>query len=126
MVLRHWLAVAAGILLSACANSHESEMYSTASALTKLTAHVDASVLFSPVGETSSDQALLAKAFEDNPTLQSPLGALSLHLQRGTKGVVLMVCTSDGTTVLFEDLSCTPGIDRHHWRDEPVVRARLG
>nr|CBA32668.1 hypothetical protein Csp_D33300 [Curvibacter putative symbiont of Hydra magnipapillata] len=104
----------------ACSSAQEPQhMFDKASALTKLTAHVDAAVLFSPTGKSESDQALLDKAFADNPTLKPQLGTDKLLLQRGEKGVVVLVCTEGGAKALLEDLSCTPGIDKHHWRDEP-------
>lgn len=120
MLRRYWLAAALSFVLVACSKPLEPQrMYDSASALTKLTAHVDAAVVYGPSVEGVSDQALLDKAFEDNPTLKPQLGSQTIHLQRGDKGVVLMLCSADGATSLLEDLSCTPGMDKHHWRDEP-------
>jgi hypothetical protein len=117
---RFVLLVAAGSLLVACALAQDpQEMNDKASALTKLTSHVDAAVIFTPDGRSQSDQALFDKAFEDNPTLKPYLAQHALRLQRGDKGVALMVCTSDGAASLLEDLSCTPGVDKHHWSEQP-------
>lgn len=117
---RLWLIAASATVVLACSNVVEpQQMFDKASALTKITAYVDAAVLYSPTGASDSDQTLFDKAFTDNPSLKSQLGTASLRLQRGDKGVVVMVCTEDGSTALLEDLSCTPGMDKHPWRDEP-------
>ncbi|GAB4088301.1 hypothetical protein GCM10028785_09700 [Hydrogenophaga soli] len=120
MMRRLWLIATSAIVVLACSNVVEpQQMFDKASALTKLTAYVDAAVLYSPTGASDSDQTLFDKAFADNPLLKPQLGSDTLRLQRGEKGVVLMVCTEDGTKALLEDLSCTPGMDKHPWRDEP-------
>lgn len=120
MVRRHWLIAASATVLLACSNLQGfQQMFDKASALTKLTAYVDAAVLFGPTGKLDSDQVLFDKAFADNPSLRPQLGSDALRLQRGEKGIVLMVCTKDGSKALLEDLSCTPGMDKHPWRDEP-------
>ncbi len=120
MMYKHLLV--ATFLLSALASSNAQdfqEMYEKASAVTKLTSHVGAAVIFSPNGRLESDQALFDKAFEDNATLKPQLGMDVLRLLRGDKGVVILVCTADGTKSVLKDLSCTPGMDLHHWRDQP-------
>ncbi len=119
MLSRHWLIAATTTVFLACSSAQEpQQMFDKASALTKLTSHVDAAVLYSPTGKLDSDQALFEKAFADNPSLKPQLGTDALRLQRGQKGVVLMACTEDGSKALLEDLSCTPGMDKHPWRDE--------
>jgi hypothetical protein len=95
----------------------EQEMNEKASALTKLTAYVDAVVVFSPGGRERSDLALLEGAFENNATLKPLLGGHVLRLQRGDRGVVVLVCTTDAAAALLEDLSCTGQIDKHRWRE---------
>lgn len=110
MVRRSRLAAVLIFVLVACSKPLTPQgMYDSASALTKLTAHVDAAVVYGPPEEGVSDQTLLDKAFSDNPTLKPQLGSQTIRLQRGDKGVVLLLCTADGATSLLEDLSCTPG-----------------
>lgn len=106
-------------MLVACSNNQEPKMNSAASALTKLTANVEAEVLYGTTAKEASDRALIDKAFEENPTLKSELDAHDITLSRGEKGVVALVCTRDRSTSLLEDLSCTPEMDKHHWRDAP-------
>ncbi len=117
---KYWLVAATSTVFLACSSTKEpQQMFDKASALTKLTAHVDAAVLYSPTGKSESDQTLFEKGFANNPSLKQQLGTDKLLLQRGEKGVVVLVCTDGGAKALLEDLSCTPGIDKHHWRDEP-------
>nr|CBA28196.1 hypothetical protein Csp_A06070 [Curvibacter putative symbiont of Hydra magnipapillata] len=114
------MVAATSTVYLACSSAQEpQQMFDKASALTKLTAHVDAAVLYSPTGKSESDKTLLDKAFADNPTLKQQLGIDMLLLQRGEKGVVVLLCTEGGAKALLEDLSCTSGMDKHHWRDEP-------
>jgi len=119
MVLRYALLLVASCALIACSSNQEPKMNSAASALTKLTAHVDASVVYGTGAKDLSDQQLIDKALDDNPSVKSELGSNAITLQRGERGVVVLVCSSDRATSLLEDLSCTPEMDKHHWREEP-------
>ncbi|GKS85048.1 hypothetical protein AVMA1855_12870 [Acidovorax sp. SUPP1855] len=105
--------------LMACSNNQEPKMNSAASALTKLTANVEAEILYGTGAKDVSDRAVIDKAFEENPMLKPELGANDILLRRGDKGVVVLMCTHDRGTSLLEDLSCTPQMDQHHWRDAP-------
>jgi hypothetical protein len=117
---KKFFIAASALIFLACSTAQESQqLFDKASALTKLTAHVDAAILYSPAGKLESDQTLFDKAFAANPWLKSQLGSDGLRLQRGERGIVLMVCTEDGSKALLEDLSCTPNMDKHPWRDEP-------
>jgi hypothetical protein len=119
MKLRKFSLVLASIFLVVSASAQDAQqMNEKGSALTKLTAHVDGSVIFG-TGRSTSDEALFEKAFEDNPALKPLLGSHALRLQRGEKGIVLLVCTPDASTALLEDLSCTPEMDGRHWQSEP-------
>jgi len=112
--------LAAGSMLVACAWSQDmQEMNDKASALTKLTAHVDAAVMFSPDGRAQADQVLFEKTFADNPTLKPYLAKDTLRLLRSERSVVVLVCTPDASVAWLEDLSCTAGVDMHPWRDKP-------
>ncbi|MDA8447319.1 hypothetical protein [Paracidovorax valerianellae] len=119
MVFRYVLLVLLNCALIACSSNQEPKMNSAASALTKLTAHVDAAVVYGTGTKELSDQQLVDMAFEDNSSLKPELGSNAISLQRGDRGVVVLVCSSDRATSLLEDLSCTPEMDKHHWREEP-------
>lgn len=120
MASKIWPIAASSIVILACSSvQNPQQMFDKASALTKLTASVDAAVLYSPQGKIYSDQALFDKAFTENASLKPQLGAERILLRRGERGVVLLVCTQDGSKALLEDLSCTPGMDKNYWRDEP-------
>lgn len=120
MMAKKIFIAASALIFLACSTAQESQqLYDKASALTKLAAHVDAAILYSPAGKSESDQALFEKAFADNPRLKSQLGADELRLMRGERGIVLLVCTKDDLKALLEDLSCTPQMDKHRWREGP-------
>jgi len=75
----------AGLTVIACTGvptrGDESEMYPLASALTKLTAAVEATVYETP-GDQTEDTVLLAAATRDSPRLLAPFELYKVHAKR--------------------------------------------
>lgn len=104
--------------VGAAAAQNAQGMYERASALTKLTAHVEATVLYGS-SPAADDQSLITQAFQANPAAAPLLSDYAFRLLRRGKGVVLLMCTADGARAVLEDASCTAAMDKHFWRDDP-------
>jgi hypothetical protein len=109
-------------LLAACASAQsERDMNFAASALTKLSAAVDATVRFNKSSENLADAELLRLSASDDPSLLTPFEHYSLRVLRSGRRSVVLVCEPDGGKALLEDAGCTPKLDRHHWQSVPVA-----
>lgn len=107
-------------LLSGCAivglKDNSEAMYIKASALTKLTTAVEATVRYQSVPNTLSDQELLKLSTEDDPSLLEPFTGYVLKVNKKFNHAIVLVCNSDGTRGLLEDAGCTAAMDNHLWQ----------
>ncbi|WP_372825893.1 hypothetical protein [Polaromonas sp.] len=103
--------------LTSCAAQDNRQMYAKASALTKLSAAVEATVLYRNPSPTLSDDELLKLVAANDPTLLKEFDGFKVRVLRESQGVVLLVCKTKADLALLEDASCTAKLDRHHWRD---------
>lgn len=112
-----WI-LAVPILAAGCAAPPpDRQLFATASALTKLSSSVEATVLFRNPPPTATDRELLRLSTADNPELLRAFEPFSVRVLKHAQGVVVLVCDREGRTALLEDASCTARLDRHHWRD---------
>ena len=116
--------VFAGVL-GCAAQDNSRQMFATASALTKLSSSVEATVLFRNPAATLTDSELLRLATAGDPELLQPFEPFTVRVLRHEQGVVLLVCQPNGGPALLEDASCTAKLDRHHWRDDPGARCEF-
>ena len=119
MTPRHsrWILAIAILAAGCAAPSPDRQLFATASALTKLSSSVEATVLFRNPPPTASDAELLRLSTADNPELLRSFEPFTLRVLRHAQGVIVLVCDRAGRTALLEDASCTARLDRHHWRD---------
>lgn len=106
-------------VVTGCAAQDERQMYAKASALTKLSAAVEATVLYRNSSADLTDQELLRLSTASDPALLQEFDTFILRVDRGTQAVTILVCGPDAGSALLEDASCTAKPDRHHWRDAP-------
>ncbi len=108
-------------LLNGCAFvSHKKDnsetMYIKASALTKLSAAVEATVRYDNVPNTLSDQELLMLSTQDDPALLEPFNGYVLKVNREFNHAIVLMCNEEGTKGLLEDAGCTAPMDNHLWQ----------
>jgi hypothetical protein len=109
-------------LLSGCVSAQtEREMNFTASALTKLSAAVDATARFQQLPEKLSDADLLLLSTSHEPSLLQPFANFTIRLLRIGPSSAVLICQPDGGKALLEDTGCTSKLDRHHWSSEPAA-----
>ena len=117
MAMKIALALTLATLLTSCAAQNERQMYAAASALTKLSSTVEATVMYKDPSPTLSDDELLKLSTANDPGLLQTFDGYKLRVQKGSQAVIVLVCKADASTALLEDASCTAKLDRHHWRD---------
>ena len=109
-------------LLSACAvtKGRESadEMYVRASALTKLSAAMEAHVRYGNPLARATEAELLAEGTKHDPALLTNLGEYRVRIRNDERHAMVLMCSKDGTRILLEDAGCTGEMDLHHW-DKP-------
>ncbi len=114
---RKWIVVA-GLLLNlvGCASQpSEREMNYLASALTKVSAAVDATARHRRSADTLNGALLLQAATAHDPSLMKPFEGLTLRVLRDGRDSAVLVCKPDGGKPLLEDAGCTAKMDVHRW-----------
>ena len=111
--------------LTSCAAQDERQMYAKASALTKLSAAVESTVLYKDPSPTLTDDELLRLATASDPGLLQEFQGFKLRVQKAANAVILLVCNMSATAALLEDASCTAKLDRHHWRDTASMQCEF-
>ena len=120
------LSIALTVLVSSCATSRsEQELNYTASALTKVSAAVDATVQYMSVPHGASSAEILELSTSDDPALLAPFKGFQILARREGSFSEVLVCERDGSRALLEDAGCTAKLDRTHWRDNPHARCEF-
>lgn len=102
--------------LGACASPPtEREMNYMASALTKVSAAVDATVRYSSPGESLSAEQLLQLSTAHDADLMKPFEGFNVRVLRSGEDSAVLVCRKDDGAALLEDAGCTARLDRHRW-----------
>ncbi|WP_341502468.1 hypothetical protein [Gallaecimonas sp. GXIMD4217] len=110
--MKKWFCLA--LLLSGCAGADRGEeLLPLASALTKLSAAVEAQVRYGQAPADLDDQALLALATGHDPGLLAPFAGYELRVRRDNGHGLVLVC--DDGRALLEDAGCTGPLDAQRW-----------
>lgn len=102
-----------------CIAGDQEDMFTLASALTKLTTAVESKVRFENAPVDLKDKGLLQLATQHDPGLLEPFAEYLLKAVSQNSHAVVLVCTNDGMKALLEDAGCTSRMDMHWWRDQP-------
>jgi hypothetical protein len=115
--MNRWIVVASLTLsLVACAlQPSEREMNYLASALTKVSAAVDATARYRRSADGLSDTQLLQAATAQDPSLMKPFEGFTVRVLREGRDSAVLVCKANGGAPLLEDAGCTTRMDVHRW-----------
>lgn len=120
--MKQLIVIACALLTSGCAiaesNLDSETMYIKASALTKLSASVEAAVRYDSPSEGITDEELLKLATEHDPSLLTPFAGLTLKVLTEDRHAIVLMCDQAQTRALLEDAGCTARMDKHSWEDQ--------
>lgn len=109
-----WVALSATVI--GCTTTPDpNQMNRLASALTKLSAAVDANVRYDDIPPHTTSDAILSKSTADDPDLLTPFKGYRLQVFRDGMSTLVLVCDSNEKTALLEDAGCTAKMDSHRW-----------
>jgi hypothetical protein len=117
IALMFLLLASAGCTVSRAAEAEK--MYILGSALTKLSASVEATVRYENPPEGISDKELLDLSTKHDPGLMDPFADYTLWVSRQVGHAVVLVCDKDGKVGLLEDARCSSEMDKHLWKETP-------
>jgi hypothetical protein len=101
-----------------CIASDAEDNYTLASALTKLSAAVEATVRYDEPPPGLNDFELLKLATKEDPKLLEPFAGYQIKTLVQNKHAAVLVCDDAGKVALFEDAGCTSQMDRNHWKND--------
>jgi hypothetical protein len=108
------------LFFSNCAFTQEKidseTMYIKASALTKLSSAMEATVRYDSPPPGLSEQELLKLATKDDPALLENFTGYTLKVLTYNRHAVVLVCEPVGNVALLEDAGCTGKMDEHRWK----------
>lgn len=111
------IVVVAGVfsLYGCMTRSIEREMNYLASAMTKLSAAVDAKVRYEDFPASGSSEELLRAVANDNPQLMKNFDGRVLSVLREGEDSAVLLCEPGPGRPLLEDAGCTARLDVHRW-----------
>ena len=101
------------------------KMYVLGSALTKLSASVEATVRYEDPPQGISDKELLDLSTKHDPGLMEPFADYTLRVSRQDGHAVVLVCDKDGKVGLLEDAGCSSEMDRQLWKEDPPTPCKV-
>jgi hypothetical protein len=119
------LALIVALALTGCATVNtepfysDHEMMTTAVALTKVSAAVEANLRYGAPSEDLTDAEFLTRSVAHDPTLLKPFSEYRILATRQGNHAAMLVCSPDGTTALLEDAGCTAPMDLLRWQEHP-------
>jgi hypothetical protein len=109
-------AVSACLTISTSATaSEQNDMNRVASALTKLSSAVEATVRYRRPSTLLSSRELLMLSTAHDTKLLEPFAPYKVQIFRDRDKVTLLVCEVRRDRALLEDRACTARLDQHHW-----------
>jgi hypothetical protein len=124
---RQWIVVAGlALSLGACASQpSERELNYLASALTKVSAAVDATVRYRRAADALADRQLLDAATAHDLSLMKPFEGLTVRVLRKGRDSAVLVCKAVNGSPLLEDAGCTAKMDVHRWSQASSERCEF-
>lgn len=121
-----FIAVLAICVVTACAtNPSVQEMNYLASALTKVSAAVDATARYRQPANGLPEAELLQLSTAHDPELMKPFNGLTIRVLRDGRDSAVLVCEARGGKALLEDAGCTAKLDQHRWNIGGVDRCEF-
>lgn len=118
VVLSLMLLVFTGCALSRTAETEK--MHTLSSALTKLSASVEATVRYEDPPEGIDDAELLALATKHDPGLMALFADYVVKVLRQDNHAIVLICDKNGHIGLIEDAGCSSMLDRQLWKSIPA------
>lgn len=120
-------AFAAVVLtVSGCASRvQERDMNHLASALTKVSAAVDAKVRYEDFPVNAPSEALLQAVAQGDPQLMRNFDGRVLRVLRAGEDSAVLLCETGPGRALLEDAGCTAAMDAHRWSSAAPQRCEF-
>ncbi|MEJ2801589.1 hypothetical protein WAE61_06900 [Comamonadaceae bacterium PP-2] len=113
-------------VLAACETTpKEREMNTLASAVTKVSAAVDATARYKRSADDLNGTQLLQASTAHDPSLLKPFDGQLVRVLRDGRDSSVLVCNAKSGKALLEDAGCTPQLDAHRWRDTPQTNCEF-
>ncbi len=117
IALLRYITLAAVVLIgTGCASRvQERDMNHLASALTKVSAAVDAKVRYENYPASASSEELLNAVAQVDPPLMKNFDGQVLRVLRQGEDSAVLLCEAGPGRALLEDAGCTAAMDVHRW-----------
>lgn len=115
------LTLVLAVSLWGCSFSNaDTTYYQLASALTKLSSAVEATVRYEKIPEGSTSDDILAQAIAHDKSLLEPFVGYKVKIHVDNRHAIVMVCNTPATEAYLEDAGCSKELDQHHWKTKVI------
>lgn len=102
-----------------CIANDAEDNYTLGSALTKLSAAVEATVQYDEPPPGLNGLELLQYSTKHDPKLLEPFSGYLLKTLVKNGHAAVLVCDKSGEYAKLEDAGCTSQLDKHPWKEQP-------
>lgn len=110
-------------LLFGCSFSkadEETKYYQLASALTKLSSAVEATVRYEGIPQDATSNDILLLSTTHDKSLLVPFDGYKLKVHVEGRHAIVLVCKASDNEAYLEDAGCSAELDKHYWNTEAI------
>lgn len=94
--------------------------YELASALTKLSSSIEATVRYEKIPEGATSDDIIAQSTAHDKSLLEPFVGYKVKVHVDNRHAVVLICNGPATEAYLEDAGCSKELDQHHWKTKII------
>ncbi len=98
----------------------DTKYYQLASALTKLSSAVEATVRYKKIPDGATSDKIVELSIAHDKSLLTPFSDYKIKIYVEARHAIVLVCNAAVTEAYLEDAGCSAELDRHHWKTEVI------
>lgn len=98
----------------------DTSYYELASALTKLSSSVEATVRYEKIPEGATSDDIITQSTSHDKSLLKPFSGYKVKVHVENRHAIVLVCNVSATEAYLEDAGCSKELDQHHWKTEII------
>ena len=94
--------------------------FELASALTKLSSSVEATVRYEKILEGATSDDIITLSTSHDKSLLEPFSGYKVKVHVENRHAIVLVCNVSATEAYLEDAGCSAELDQHHWKTKII------
>ena len=102
------------------AADEETKYYQLASALTKLSTSVEATVRYEKIPDDATSNDIILQSTSHDKRLLQPYDSYKIKVHVEDRHAIVLLCKSSEDEAYLEDAGCSAELDKHHWKTKVI------